>query len=158
MMNKLIALVIALSAALAVTTVLAIDHTLAYVSFTIIGPGSEGEFSVQPASLSLGNLTAGESGSVKGSGMLVVNVGGRFNFELSHEDLLSREFSNFTVKVTVGNSSFTLTPEDNEYSLYLNPGTYAVSIVVYYTVSPTAVNVTLSKAPLISVSFENNQS
>ncbi|MGC9227658.1 hypothetical protein, partial [Caldivirga sp.] len=61
-MNKLIPVVVALSVALAVSVVLAIDHTLTYVSFSIVNPSGGEYFSIQPIYLNLGNLTVGESG------------------------------------------------------------------------------------------------
>lgn len=156
-MNKLILPLVALSIALTVTTVLAINHTLAYVSFTIVGPGPQGEFSVSPAYINLGNLTAGESGSIEAVGVLKLGVGGYVHFKLMHEDLLSREFSNFTVDVALSNYSFILTPEEDEYSVFLRPGTYNVTIRIYYVVSPYASNVTASKMPLIAVSLKNHK-
>ncbi|WP_291999760.1 hypothetical protein [Caldivirga sp.] len=157
-MNKLIPALVALSVALAVSVVLAIDHTLTYVSFSIVNPSGGEYFSIQPIYLNLGNLTVGESGSTSASGLMKVNVEGTYEFSLAHEDLLSHEFSVFNVTVTVGSHSFTLSLNNDDYKVYLTPGTYNVNIKVTYVVNPTAENTTVVNLPVIEVNSEESSS
>ncbi|WP_243665463.1 hypothetical protein [Vulcanisaeta sp. JCM 16159] len=75
------------------------------------------------------------SGTAKAMAYLYVNSSGYFKIELHHEGL-DDVFSNFTVVVAIGNQTLILNLHRDEYTVYLTPGNYTVSITVYYTVKP----------------------
>ena len=113
---------------------------LAYISFQIQGGsgggGGGGSLLTTPAYVDLGTITAGSSGSFTAEATLEVPSSGYYEFELESESHLEKAFSYFVVTVDVGGVDtvvLSLYGEDS-IKVYLDPGTYDVSISVDYTV------------------------
>jgi len=126
---------------------------LAYISYHI---QSNGQGEVIPAYINLGNLTAGESGNVTANATVVINYNGTYELHLLHGEKLQKVFSEFTVNVTIGNTSVVLTPDNDSVSLYLAKGTYTVLIEVMYQVSQCPKgDLNVNQEPLIIIHPEN---
>ena len=108
------------------------NGVLAYISYHLILPPSPA-YDTVAASINLGNLTSGMSGVAKATAYLHVNSPGYFNMEL-HDDGLDNVFNNFTIIISIGNQTIILNLHRDNYKVYLAPGNYTVSIIIYYTV------------------------
>lgn len=132
---------------------------LAYISFHIEsgGGGGGGSLITTPAYIDLGNLTAGSSGSTSATATLEVPSYGKYEFKLENESELKRVFSSFTVTVDVDGAVVVLDLYgDDSRDLYLNPGTYTVSITIDYTVKSNPQQTTVSNMLFLQVEQDSS--
>lgn len=114
---------------------------LAYISYHIISSTQKaGEVQIIPAYINLGNLTAGENGSVTALAALILNISSNntynnYTVKLLHSDKLQKDFSMFIVELKIGNNTVILTPENNSAQITLANGYYNVSILIIFQVS-----------------------
>ncbi|BDC17651.1 hypothetical protein [Acidianus sp. HS-5] len=104
---------------------------LAYISYHIQTQTQQ----VIPAHINLGNLTAGESSNVTANATVTVRSNGTYEIKLLHGEKLQKAFSEFEVKITIGNTTLMLTPKNDTASVNLTKGTYVVFIEIIYQVS-----------------------
>ncbi|MEB3780708.1 MAG: hypothetical protein GSR85_10870 [Desulfurococcales archaeon] len=111
---------------------------LAYISFQIQGSsggGGGGSLLTTPAYIDLGTINAGDSGSFTAEASLEIPSSGYYEFDLENEGQLEKAFSYFVVTINVGGDTVVLSLYgDDSEKIYLDPGTYDVSITVDYTV------------------------
>jgi len=134
---------ILLSFTLGVVAAASIYAPLGIMDVTILpgtaSPGSSGSLFTKPARIELANLTAGSSGTYTATAQLTLDNGGTVKLEIENKKILRRIFSVFNVYVTIGDKTYTLTPYGvYEAYVYLDGGTYNVTITVEYTVRADA--------------------
>ncbi|BCU68162.1 hypothetical protein HS7_15990 [Sulfolobales archaeon HS-7] len=102
---------------------------LAYISFSAHSNGPQ----ITPAYFNLGNLTAGETGNQTENATLTIPTSGNYTIHLI-EGVVRPTFSQFNVTIVIGNLTVTLSLHHPEAHVYLNKGTYRVTISVSYHV------------------------
>ncbi|WP_369611149.1 hypothetical protein [Sulfurisphaera javensis] len=156
-MNKPLLLGLAISAILLTGLVIAgeaIYGTLATISYNISSSNNNQQIQVIPINFNLGNLTAGQSGSLVGKTNVTVLTSGTYELELK-EDALGDVFSQFTVTISIANYTVTLQlHENNDYKLYLPAGTYTVDVKINYTVSQNPEGKSVINAPLLLLKYK----
>ena len=167
MSKALLAAVALLLAASGLATVAALKGTypLALFSYHVVSQISNSNVSMiqasgnvtvmKPAVINLGNITAGQKGNYTAVAEIAVNSSGWFEVELN-DSLLKGVFSNFVVKLTIGNQTVTLATGGHgkghdEARIYLTKGDYNVTIVIHYVVSPHPENRTVTNGALLSI-------
>lgn len=158
-MNKMLALGIILTTLLAGGIVIGeqVSGVLANISYTVISP--QASIQTIPVSFNLGNLTAGQKGSLSGNATITISTNGTYTIKLV-EDYLDDVFSEFNVTIHIANYTFTLTLHGKHvYSLYLNKGKYVVNINISYVVSQNPASKSVSNAPFLIIKYgEDNSS
>ncbi|MCY0860555.1 MAG: hypothetical protein OWQ54_09010 [Sulfolobaceae archaeon] len=125
---------------------------LAYISYNITPPQSPQQAQIIPAYINLGNLTAGQNGSVTAYAFISIPTNGTYTIDLEHSDSLQNAFSVFIVKVNIGNNSVTLTPEKDSAHVVLSQGKYNVTINITFQVSPNPEGqLSVSQQPLLEI-------
>ncbi|MEM3802293.1 MAG: hypothetical protein QXR34_07385 [Saccharolobus sp.] len=159
-MNKMLALGIILTTLLAGGIVIGeqVSGVLANISYTVISP--QASIQTIPVSFNLGNLTAGQKGSLSENATITISTNGTYTIKLV-EDSLDGVFSEFNVTIHIANYTFTLKLHGKHvYSLYLNKGTYVVNINISYVVSQNPASKSVSNAPFLIIKYggEDNSS
>jgi len=133
--------------------------TLATISYNVISNNSSNQqIQVIPIDFNLGNITAGQSGSLNGSTTVYIPSNGTYDLELK-EDVLDNVFSQFIATITIGNHTITLQlHENNDYKIYLTAGKYTVTVKITYTVSQNPEAKSVSNAPLLVLKYEEENS
>ena len=130
---------------------------LAYISFHIEGGSSGGSLTTTPAYIDLGNLTAGSSGSTSSTAVLEVPSYGKYKFDLENKDELKKVFSSFTVTIEVDGNIIVLDIYgDDSQEVYLNQGSYTVSISIDYTVKSNPQQATVNDMLFLKVEGEGS--
>ncbi len=99
------------------------------------GSGSAPITVIAPASIDLGNVTAGSSGTYTTNAYIKVDKDLTVKLELENKKTLKRIFDDFKAYITIGNETYTLSLY-NGYETYalLTRGEYNVTILVEYHV------------------------
>jgi len=139
-MKPLLLLLLIVTSAAATGVMLAGMHgygPLSYISYNVIqtNNNSNNNTEIIPAYINLGNITAGETGTVSANATLVISSNGTYEIQLSHTEKLSKVFSSFNVTINIGNTTLTLTLYHYDQELNLTAGKYNVIITIYYKVS-----------------------
>ncbi|BFH72361.1 hypothetical protein SJAV_03050 [Sulfurisphaera javensis] len=127
---------------------------VALASFVFIGNLVNVTFTVNPSyaqfnliTINLGNLTTSQYGYATSTITINIEKSGDYQFVLENQQILQQEFSNFTIVLSVVNSTAysrviiggsNITGWIANDTLYFNTGTYTVSVAIYYTVSSNA--------------------
>ncbi|QGR19999.1 hypothetical protein [Stygiolobus azoricus] len=107
---------------------------LGYISYNVIQTNNNST-EIIPAYINLGNITAGETGTVSANATLVISSNGTYEIKLLHTEKLSKVFSSFNVTISIGKTTLTLTLDHDEQELNLTTGKYNVVITIHYKVS-----------------------
>lgn len=134
-----------------------VSGSLATISYNVTSP------SIQTISafFNLGNLTAGQKGSLTENATLTIITNGTYAVKLK-EDVLEDVFSEFNVTVHIANYTFTLQLHGKDkYIVYLNKGTYTVNVKISYIVSQHPEAKSVSNIPFLIIKYgygedENN--
>ncbi|MCH4815554.1 MAG: hypothetical protein QXY87_07500 [Saccharolobus sp.] len=154
-MNKLLLLGVLLSTILVGGVVIGeeISGSLGTISYNVTSPTIQTTL----ASFNLGNLTAGQKGTLTENATLTVSANGTYTIKLK-EDVLEGVFSEFNVTIHIANYTFTLSLHGTEhYTLYLNKGTYTVNIKISYVVSQNPEAKSVSNIPFLIVKYGGEQ-
>ncbi|WP_338599033.1 hypothetical protein V6M85_09115 [Sulfolobus tengchongensis] len=154
-MNKLILLGIVLSTLMIGGVVVGeeISGALGTISYNVVSPSIQTTL----ASFNLGNITAGQKGTLTENSTLTVSTNGTYTVELK-EDVLEGVFSEFNVTIHMANYTFTLSLHGkDQYTLYLNKGTYVVNIKISYIVSQNPEPKSVSNIPFLIVKYGGEQ-
>ena len=129
--------------------------------------------SVKPINFNLGTLYPNASKEISASETITIDKGGEYLF-IVNTSKIEGEFSAFSIGIIISNSTYRI-----EFSLgwlfwpivyyndtiYLSPGTYNITVEIYYSVysnaTPTSFNgavVELGNTPLVKISFVITQS
>jgi hypothetical protein len=134
-----------------------VSGSLATISYNVTSPSIQ----TIPASFNLGNLTAGQKGSLTENATLTIITNGTYTVKLK-EDVLEDVFSEFNVTIHIANYTFTLQLHGKDkYIVYLNKGTYTVNIKISYIVSQHPEAKSVSNIPFLIIKYgygedENN--
>jgi len=164
MSKALVAAIAVLLAATGIATasVLSNHYPLALLSYSVKGGQGSNAIAttgnitvIKPAVINLGNLTAGQKGNYTAYAEIAVNSSGWFEIKLN-DSLLGGVFSNFVVKLTIGNQTITLAKGGDgkghdEAKVYLTSGVYNVTIYIHYVVSPDPGNRTVTNGSLLII-------
>jgi hypothetical protein len=138
-MKPLLVLLLIVTSAAATGVMLAGMHgygPLSYISYNVIQTNNNNNSTeIIPAYINLGNITAGETGTVSANATLVISSNGTYEIELLHTEKLSKVFSSFNVTINIGNTTLTLTLHHDDQELNLTAGKYNVIITIHYKVS-----------------------
>ncbi|MEJ2780219.1 hypothetical protein WIW89_04730 [Stygiolobus sp. CP850M] len=139
-MKPLLLLLLIVTSAAATGVMLAGMHgygPLSYISYNVIQTNNNSNNSTEiiPAYINLGNITAGETGTVSANATLVISSNGTYEIQLLHTEKLSKVFSSFNVTINIGNTTLTLTLHHDDQELNLTAGKYNVIITIHYKVS-----------------------
>lgn len=104
--------------------------TIAFLSYHI-----SGNQYVIPAHIKLNDLKLGESGHATAYAVVNVTSSGNYTIHLLKSGILKKDFSNFTVVLTIGNQTVTLTPKEHTALVELKSGVYNITINIYYAVA-----------------------
>ncbi|ADX86199.1 hypothetical protein [Saccharolobus islandicus] len=154
-MNKLLLLGVLLSTILVGGVVIGeeISGSLGTISYNVTSPTIQTTL----ASFNLGNLTAGQKGTLTENATLTVSANGTYTIKLK-EDVLGDVFSEFNVTIHIANYTFTLSLHGTEhYTLYLSKGTYTVNIKISYVVSQNPEAKSVSNIPFLIVKYGGEQ-
>jgi 2,5-dioxopentanoate dehydrogenase len=140
-MKPLLLLLLIVTSAAATGVMLAGMHgygPLSYISYNVIqtnNNSNNNSIEIIPAYINLGNITAGETGTVSANATLVISSNGTYEIELLHTEKLSKVFSSFNVTINIGNTTLTLTLHHDDQELNLTAGKYNVIITIHYKVA-----------------------
>jgi len=140
-MKPLLLLLLIVTSAAATGVMLAGMHgygPLSYISYNVIqtnNNSNNNSTEIIPAYINLGNITAGETGTVSANATLVISSNGTYEIELLHTEKLSKVFSSFNVTINIGNTTLTLTLHHDNQELNLTVGKYNVIITIHYRVA-----------------------
>lgn len=138
-----------------------IHQNLAYISFNVVQTSQQTvQISISPAMFNLGNLTAGQSGSVSGNANVSVSNSGYYTIELK-DNGLDDVFAQFNVTINVGNQTVTLGINNNltdHATVYLAKGTNILTIKVSYLVSQSPNSKSVSNQPFLVLKYGHDNS
>lgn len=154
-MNKLALIGILLATVLAGGIVIGEEVTggLASISYNVTSPTIQ----TISASFNLGNLTAGQSGTLTQNATVTVSANGTYTIKLVKE-VLEDVFSEFNVTIHIANYTFTLMLHGkDQYAVYLAKGTYTVNIKISYQVSQNPEARSVSNIPFLIIKYGNEE-
>jgi len=108
--------------------------SLAYITYHIINT-NEGNITIVPANINLGNLTPGEKGNVTVNASVTLSKTDNYTIMLLHLEKLKKDFSEFKAIINIGNKTITIDLDHPFAVLQLSNGTYQVHITIVYQVS-----------------------
>jgi 2,5-dioxopentanoate dehydrogenase len=136
-MKPLLLILLIVTSAAATGVMLAGMHgygPLSYISYNVVQTNNNST-EIIPACINLGNITAGETGTVSANATLVISSNGTYEIKLLHAEKLSKVFFSFNVTINIGNVTLTLTLHHYDQELNLTAGKYSVIITIHYKVS-----------------------
>lgn len=129
---------------------------LAYISYHIKSTNQSAQ--IIAANIDLGNLTAGQKGSITANSTINIDKNGTYEIKLLHHEKLEKVFSSFNVTLKIGNQTLNLNLEHDEVKINLNKGTYIVMITIEYQVKQNPKgDLTVKNEPLLVIHPEDNE-
>lgn len=124
---------------------------LAYITYHIINT-NEGNITIIPTNVDLGNLTPGAKGNITVNATFTLSKTGSYTIMLLHVEKLRKAFSEFKVLITLGNRTIELNLNHPYRVLHLENGTYQVHVTIIYQVSQNPKgDLNVSNEPLLII-------